>query len=136
MTDEPDKNALHFFNAHIDLLDHTPIEHTRWNGPITALLLQFLQAPEDNAFVVRETVSYVWQVITSIMIRHVRFFRCSYAEEIATMCRYHMGGLLLFLYQKRSSIGIRTLLPHTYPHLDRPHAPTDLLLVLPAGSIS
>jgi hypothetical protein len=42
MTDEPHENALHFFNAHIDMLDHTPVEHTRWDVPIAALLLQFL----------------------------------------------------------------------------------------------
>jgi hypothetical protein len=88
MTDELDKNALHFFNAHIDMLDHTPVEHTRRNVPITALLLQLLQAPEDDAFVMGETVLYVWQVITRITIRHVRFFPRSYAEEIATMCCY------------------------------------------------
>jgi hypothetical protein len=88
MTDEPDKNALHFFNAYIDMLDHTSVEHTRWNVPITALLLQFLQAPEDDAFVMGETILYVWQVITRITIRHVRFFLRLYAEEIATMCCY------------------------------------------------
>jgi hypothetical protein len=42
MTNEPNENALHFFNAHIDMLDHTPVEHTRWDVPIAALLLQFL----------------------------------------------------------------------------------------------
>jgi hypothetical protein len=74
MTDEPHENALHFFNAHIDMLDHTPVEHTRWNVPITALLLQFLQAPEDDAFVMGETVPYVWQIVTRITFRHARFF--------------------------------------------------------------
>ena len=88
MTDEPDKNALHFFNAHIDILDYAPIEHTRWNVPITALLLQFLQAPEDDSFVMGETVLYIWQIITRITIQHVRFFPRSYAEEIATICCY------------------------------------------------
>ena len=66
MTDEPNENALHFFNAHIDMLDYTPIEHTRWDVPITALLLQCLQAPEDNAFLMSETVTDVWQIVTSI----------------------------------------------------------------------
>ena len=80
MTDEPDKNALHFFNAHIDMLDHTPVEHTCWNVPIAALLLQFLQAPEDDSFAVRETVLYVWQIVTRITIRHMRFFPYSYAS--------------------------------------------------------
>ena len=85
MTDEPDKNALHFFNAHIDMLDHTPVEHTRWNVPMTALLLQFLQAPED-AFVMGETVLYIWQIVTRITLQHVRFFPRSYVEDIATIC--------------------------------------------------
>jgi hypothetical protein len=66
MTDEPHENALHFFNAHIDMLDHTPVEHTRGDVPIAALLLQCLQAPEDNAFLMGETVTYVWQIVTSI----------------------------------------------------------------------
>jgi hypothetical protein len=66
MTNEPNENALHFFNAHIDMLDHTPVEHTRWDMPIAALLLQFLQAPEDNSFVMGETVPYVWQIVTRI----------------------------------------------------------------------
>ncbi len=80
MTDEPDKNALHFFNAHIDMLDHTAVEHTRWNVPIAALFLQFLQAPEDDSFAVRETVLYVWQIVTRITLRHMRFFPYSYAS--------------------------------------------------------
>jgi hypothetical protein len=86
MTDEPDKNALHFFNAHIDMLDHTPVQHTRWHVPITALLLQFLQAPEDDSFTMGETSLYVWHIVTKITIRHVSFFPHSDAEEIATMC--------------------------------------------------
>ena len=72
MTDEPDKNALHFFNAHIDMLDHTPVEHTCWNVPIAALLLQFLQAPEDDSFTMGETVCNIWQRITRITVWHIR----------------------------------------------------------------
>jgi hypothetical protein len=62
MPNEPHENALHCCNAHIDLLDYTPVEHTRWDVPIAALLLQCLQAPEDNPFVMGETVPHVWQI--------------------------------------------------------------------------
>jgi len=75
MSDEPNKNALHFLDAHIDVFEDAPVEHPRWHVPTTALLLQFLQAPENDALTMGETVLHIWQIVTRIMVRHVRLLQ-------------------------------------------------------------
>ncbi|MCG8598652.1 MAG: hypothetical protein MI807_00730 [Verrucomicrobiales bacterium] len=45
MPNAPYQYTLHFIHAHIDMLDHTAIEHTSWNVPVTTFLLKFTQAP-------------------------------------------------------------------------------------------
>jgi hypothetical protein len=73
MSDESHKDTLHFLDTHIYMLDHTSIEHPRWYMPTIALLLQFLEAPENDSFTMDETVSNIWQIITRITAWHVRF---------------------------------------------------------------
>jgi hypothetical protein len=85
MPDEPHKNALHLVNTHIHAFHHTPVQHPRWDVPTTTLLLQFFEAPEDDSFTMGETVLHIWQIITTIMVRHMRFFPRLSAEDIATM---------------------------------------------------
>jgi hypothetical protein len=66
------KDTLHFLDAHINILDHTSVEHTRWHMPTTTLLLQFLQAPEDDSFTMGETILHIWQRVTRITVWHIR----------------------------------------------------------------
>ncbi len=66
------KNALQFLDTHINMLDHTSIEHPRWYVPTATLLLQLLQAPEDDSFTMGETVCNIWQRITRITVWHIR----------------------------------------------------------------
>jgi len=79
------KNALHFLDAHVNMLDHTSIEHPRWHMPTTTLLLQCLEAPQDNSFTLGETVCHIGQFITRITIGLLTFFPRLSAEDIATM---------------------------------------------------
>jgi len=72
MSDESNKDTLHFLNAHIDMLDHTSIKHTGWNVSTTTLLLQLLEAPEDDLLPVRETISNIWHIVPRITVLHVR----------------------------------------------------------------
>ena len=71
MADEPEKNALHFCYAHNiwEGLYYAPVEHTRWNVLITALFREARpQVPEDDAFVMGETVLYIWHIAAIITI--------------------------------------------------------------------
>jgi hypothetical protein len=42
------------------MLNHTPIEHARWNLPVTVFLLKFVETPQHDSFPVGETVSDIW----------------------------------------------------------------------------
>ena len=44
LSNQPCQDTLHFLDAHIDILDHTSVKHTRWHVPVTTVLLQFGQA--------------------------------------------------------------------------------------------
>jgi hypothetical protein len=59
MPNEADQDALHFLDAHIHMLNHTAVEHARRDMPVTALRLQFAEAPQDNAFTTGETISNI-----------------------------------------------------------------------------
>jgi hypothetical protein len=45
MPNESYQDALHFFDAHIHMLDHTAVEHARWDMPVTTLRLQLAETP-------------------------------------------------------------------------------------------
>jgi hypothetical protein len=60
---QPHQDTLHLIDRHIDVLDHTPVEHSSRNVPVTAFLLKFTEAPQDNAFPVRETVSDIGYMV-------------------------------------------------------------------------
>ena len=72
MSDKSHQDTLHFLDAHIDMFDHIPIEHACWHMPTTTLLLQHLQAPEDNALTMAETILYIREIITQFALWHVR----------------------------------------------------------------
>jgi hypothetical protein len=54
------------------MLDHTPIEHTRWHIPVTTLFLEFTEAPQDDSFTAGETITHVGEVIPRIVVVPVR----------------------------------------------------------------
>src|SRR5215813_10326598 len=70
MPDQPCQNILHFFNAHIDMLNHSPVEHPCRHIPPPTFLLQVVETLEDDTFPMGEPVSDVWEIITWIMGRH------------------------------------------------------------------
>jgi hypothetical protein len=70
MSDQSHKDTRHFLDTHIHMLDHTSIQHPRWHIPTTMLLLQCLEAPQDDAFTMAETVLHIWQRVMRIMMRH------------------------------------------------------------------
>src|SRR5467141_2894596 len=72
ISDEPHKDTLHLVNAHIHMLNHSPVKHPCWHMPTTTLLLQFFEAPEDDSFTMGKTVLNIWQIITRITIWHIR----------------------------------------------------------------
>ncbi len=55
------------------MLNHTPVEHARWHMPVTALLLQCTEAPQNDSFTVGETVSDIGEIVTRVAVTHVRF---------------------------------------------------------------
>ena len=57
MSDQPHQDTLHFLNAHIDMLNHSPIEHSCRDIPPPAFLLQGIQTLENDTFSMGETVS-------------------------------------------------------------------------------
>ena len=52
-------NVLHVFNAHIDMLNHTPVEHARWNLPSTVFPLKFVETPQHDSFPLGESISTI-----------------------------------------------------------------------------
>jgi hypothetical protein len=59
MPDQSYQNALHFFDAHVYILDHSSVEHPSGNIPAIAFLLQGVETLQDDAFTVGETVSNI-----------------------------------------------------------------------------
>jgi hypothetical protein len=51
---------LHFFDAHIDMLDYTPVKHASGNIPATALLLEVIETLQGDAFTMGEPISDIW----------------------------------------------------------------------------
>jgi hypothetical protein len=71
ISNQSHQNTLHVLNAHIDVLDHSPVGHCCGNMPPTTFLLEVSKALQDDAFTVGESVSDVWQVITRITAMHI-----------------------------------------------------------------
>lgn len=88
MPDKSHQDTLHFLDAHIDMFDHISIQHACWHMLTTTLLLQLLQAPENHALTMAETILYIREIITQFSLRHVRLSPYPYAEDIATLCCY------------------------------------------------
>src|SRR5215510_8188648 len=55
ISNQPYQDTLHFLNAHIDMLNHSSIEHSRRNIPPTTFLLQVVEALQNDAFQMGET---------------------------------------------------------------------------------
>jgi hypothetical protein len=108
--DQPYQNALHFLNAHIDMLNHSPIQHARGDIPPTSFLLQVVETLQNDAFPMGETVTNVWKIVARIMGRHMKVsprraypeFRCDalwwYMEKfshplLAYFCRLSFNVL-------------------------------------------
>ncbi len=70
---EPYQNTLHLINGHVDMLDHTPVEHSSWHMPVTAFLLKFTEAPQDDSFAVSKTVPHIREIVKRAAVTHVRF---------------------------------------------------------------
>src|SRR5262244_1534683 len=70
MSDETHENTLHFLNAHVHMLNHSTVKHACGHSPSSTFLLQVVEALEDEAFPVGETVSDVWEIGTRITGRH------------------------------------------------------------------
>jgi hypothetical protein len=70
MPDQSYQDVLHLLDAHLDMLNHTPVKHTRWHVSATTFLLQLVQAPQDKACTGGETVAPIRQSIMRITGRH------------------------------------------------------------------
>src|SRR5262249_57259542 len=72
MPNESYQNTLHFLNAHIHMLNHSPVEHPCRNIPPPTLLLQVVETLQNDTFPVGETVSDVGKIITWITGRNMK----------------------------------------------------------------
>ena len=73
MSNQSHQDTLHFLNAHIDMLNHSSVEHSRRHIPSPTLLLQVSKTLEDDTFPMGEPVSDIGEVVTRIRGPHVRF---------------------------------------------------------------
>ena len=64
MSDQPHQNALHILHAHIDMLNHSPVQHCCRYIPPPTFLLQVSKTLKDDAFPVGETVFYIREIVT------------------------------------------------------------------------
>src|SRR5262245_32208681 len=58
------QNTLHFLNAHIPIFHHSSIEHPCGHLPPATLLLQCLEALQDDTFTVRQPITNIRQIVT------------------------------------------------------------------------
>src|SRR5215510_12948639 len=72
MSNQPYQNILHFLNAHVHMLNHSSVQHTRRHIPPTTFLLQGVETLEDDTFPLGEPVSNVWQIVARITGRHMK----------------------------------------------------------------
>src|SRR5262249_45184659 len=66
------QDTLHLLHAHVNMLNHSSIEHPCRNIPPPTLLLQVVEALEDDAFPIGEPVSNVGKMLTRITGRHMK----------------------------------------------------------------
>ena len=66
MSDQPHQDTLHFLNAHVHMLNHSPIEHSCRDIPPPSFLLQVIETLEDDTFTVGEPVSDVGEIVTRV----------------------------------------------------------------------
>jgi hypothetical protein len=85
MSDEPNKNALHFLHAHVYMLNHSSVQHSRRDIPPPTFLLQVVETLQNYTFPVGETVSNVGEIVTRITAIHIRASPGRHAEVIAAM---------------------------------------------------
>jgi hypothetical protein len=85
MPDQPYQNTLQFLNAHIDMLNHSPVQHSRRNIPPPTFLLQVMKTLEDDAFPVGETVSNIGKIGTRITVVQVNGSPGPHAKVMAIM---------------------------------------------------
>ena len=60
------QDTLHFCNAHVHVLNHSPVEHPRRHIPPPALLLQGMETLQDDTFPMGETVANIGEVVTRV----------------------------------------------------------------------
>jgi hypothetical protein len=72
MSDEPYKDTLHFRNAHVHILDDSPVQHSCGHIPPTTFLLQVVETLQNDTFPVGEPVSNVGKFLTKITGRHMK----------------------------------------------------------------
>src|SRR6266446_2061919 len=82
MSDQPHQNTLHLLNTHIDMLNHSPVEHARRDMSPPAFLLQGVETLKDDTFPAGETVSNIGEVVTRVTGIHIRASPCHHAETI------------------------------------------------------
>jgi hypothetical protein len=54
-----DEDALHFLDAHVNMLNYTSVKHGRWHMPTTSLLLQVVETLQDDAFTTGEPIAHI-----------------------------------------------------------------------------
>jgi len=81
------QNTLHFLNAHVTMLNHSPVQHSRRNIPPPTFLLQVVKALQDDTFPMGETVSNIGEIVTRVTGRHMKVSpRRIYPEFRAEYC--------------------------------------------------
>jgi hypothetical protein len=71
--DESYEDALHFLDAHVNVLNHTSVKHARWHMSTTSLLLQIVETLQDNALTTGEAIANIGHVVTRGSFTHPRF---------------------------------------------------------------
>ena len=67
------QNTLHCLHAHIDMLNHSPVEHPCRNIPPTTCLLQGMETLENNSFTAGEPIFHIRERVTRIRGTHEGF---------------------------------------------------------------
>jgi hypothetical protein len=58
------QNTLHFLHTHIDIFDHSSVEHACGHMSTTTVLLQVVETLEDDTFPAGETITDIRQRVT------------------------------------------------------------------------
>jgi hypothetical protein len=91
MPNESYQNTLHLVNAHVHMLNHGPVEHSRRHIPPPAFLLQGIEALEHDPFPAGKTVFHIREIVTRITGRHMKVSpRRAYPEFRCDALRWYM----------------------------------------------